>query len=466
MVRRVERSLFIRNGAASGETEAVIGLSPFDSRWHWNGDSLTIEVDRFGLQPVFYRQAKNFFAVSSAIETLRQPGDEFDWCAIGLFLRLSYFLCNDTPFREIRRAPPDSILRWKDGVFTIEERGRPPVRAYAGSRQNAKKIYTGLFRENLLEVVNRYPDMPISCPLSGGRDSRHIALELKRLGIPFHAYTIDVDVSNEGQISAALCAQYGIPHTVAPMGPISLETNRRLNVATDYGTLEHRWTAVMAQIIPRSILFDGVAGDVLSAGHFSSEKLLSQFRRGAVEEIAEGLLTGEDTLQGLLRPWLYAKMDRAEARQRLIEELARHVDTPSPVASFYLASRTRRVASLMGTAVFENGMGMMPFLVDPVYDFLFSLPGEMTVDFQLHTEMLAEAFPECRVPYPEKHPGRPERALMAEAMKEAVKWRDIVSLSTLLPRLTRAMVDGTYALRSDWLVTVPQYLHQIGVTAP
>ena len=455
--------LTICDGTAVGDTRATIGAEPFHASWEWDGRTLTLKTDRFGLQQVFYRQTEKSFAVSTTIDGLRQPDEAFDWGALGLFLRLGFYIDNDTPYREIRLAPADSILRWQDRALTIEARQRPQVRPYVGTRQQAKDIYIELFREGVKGLLDAYQGVPISCPLSGGRDSRHIFLELSRLGTPFRAFTVALDNANDDSIAAALCAQFNVAHTIVPMGRPSLQTARAMQSGTNYATIEHRWMVGMAETIQGGVVFDGVAGDVLSAGHFATERMLSQFRRHKLEELADDLLKAEDGLRNLLQPWLYANVTRADAKERLVQELARHGDNPSPIASFFLANRTRRVASLMATTVFKHCQGLMPFFLDPVYDFLFALPGEMTVDHKLHSETLSQAFPECTHPYSEKHAPASQRALMAEALAASAEWRKIVDMGFLRKRLSRGIVQGSYSARSAWLVDIPCYLHHVGV---
>lgn len=462
---RAPRTLNISRGVASGEAQVVLGPEPFHSSWDWNGQRLVLTTDRHGLQPVFYRASGDRFAISSSIEALRRPGDELDWSALGLFLRLGFFIGNDVPFLDIHRAPPDSVLQWEDGQLSVAFNRRAAVRAYDGSRQNAEEQYIELFRDSLRNLVEHHAREPIACPLSGGRDSRHIFLELARMGVPFRAFSVDLDSANDATVAAAICAQYDVPHTVVPMRSPSLAAARAMNVRTHYATIEHRWMTPMIDAIPMGIVLDGVAGDVLSASRFASEKRLALFRKGALEEIADELLGSDTALKALLQPWLYAKLSRDDAKARLMGELARHVDMPSPIASFVLANRTRRVTSLMSTAVFGDHISLMPFLSDAVFDFLFTLPGEMTVDLKLHDEALAQAFPECRHPLSQKAPPAPTRRLMAEAIVASAKWRKIANMNFLLPRLARGAVDGRYSTQSSWLVETPLYLQQIGVGA-
>lgn len=218
--------------------------------------------------------------------------------------------------------------------------------------------------------------------------------------------------------------------------------------------------------IPQGVVFDGVAGDVLSGGLFASEKRLSQFRNGQFEELADSLLKNEEGLRALLKPWLYEKISGADARRRLVSELARYADAPNPIAAFFLPNRTRRVTSLMTTAVFKHCVGLMPYLHEPVYEFLISLPGEMTVDAEFHNEAITQAFPACRHSYARKRTPSGSRRFMAEALMASTQWRRIANMNYLLPRLSRGSVDRAYSARSDWLINVVQYIHHIGVGRP
>lgn len=117
----------------------------------------------------------------------------------------------------------------------------------------------------------------------------------------------------------------------------------------------------------------------------------------------------------------------------------------------------------MSTALFGDHIGLMPFLTDTVFDFLFALPGEMTVGLEFHNETLAQAFPECIHPFSRKRPPAPTRQLMADAIMASARWRTIANMNFLLPRLGRGSLDGGYSSHSSWLAEIPQYLHQIGV---
>jgi hypothetical protein len=66
---------------------------------------------------------------------------------MAVFLRLGYFIGEDTPFRSIRTLPPDATLEWKDGRLSVSGRyafGKPQSLA-----RDAADHYSLLFRESI-----------------------------------------------------------------------------------------------------------------------------------------------------------------------------------------------------------------------------------------------------------------------------------------------------------------------------
>ena len=91
--------------AVQGETSGRFGsaerkIGPW-AQWHWDGSRLLAEVDRYGFYPLFYAQLPDGLALSESIAELLSLGvsAEFDDAAMAAFLRVGFFLGEDTPFR-------------------------------------------------------------------------------------------------------------------------------------------------------------------------------------------------------------------------------------------------------------------------------------------------------------------------------------------------------------------------------
>ena len=69
------------------------------AEWKWDGRRLRVRNDRYGLHPLFYYATANDIAVSTSVARLLAGGApaDFDGDAIAVFLRLGFFVGDDTP---------------------------------------------------------------------------------------------------------------------------------------------------------------------------------------------------------------------------------------------------------------------------------------------------------------------------------------------------------------------------------
>jgi asparagine synthase (glutamine-hydrolysing) len=161
------------------------GDNPSDgifAEWNWDGERLTVKNDRYGVYPLYYFQTGDTVAVSPSLIRLLMEGapDDLDYDALSVFLRIGFFIGEDTPFKAIRAVPPDVRWEWKQGRLSSIGKyiqGRP----LPYSRVQLSEAFQDLFRQS---IRRRLPsDENFVVPLSGGRDSRHILLELAEQGV-------------------------------------------------------------------------------------------------------------------------------------------------------------------------------------------------------------------------------------------------------------------------------------------
>jgi hypothetical protein len=165
------------------------------------------------------------------------------------------------------------------------------------------------------------------------------------------------------------------------------------------------------------VLFDGIGGDVLSAGLFLSEERAQLFldgdASGAAREVLDRLQWFDDQALGtLLRGSLATVLTRERALSRLAIEISRHFVAPNPVGSFFFWNRTRREIALAPYGVLGHiPVVHAPFVDDDVFDFLTSLPVGYLLGHNFHTETIAESYPTyTHIPYEVKNvPSDPPR---------------------------------------------------------
>jgi len=451
--------------------------------WYWDGETLIVANDRYGFYPAYYYTKRGCFAISTSIPQLLRLSGSADLNDVGLalFLRLGYFIGDHTAFRHIRALPPSAMVDWKNG--NAEVFGHPvQLRRQQIARADAIDGYIAAFRD---AIRQRVPDDRFATPLSGGRDSRHILLELSRLGYRpdwcITARTKEEEVHVAGAIAAAL----ELEHTVVETEEYACDAELRKNLLTQFGTTEHGWVLAITDFLAGKVrvLYDGLAGDVLSAGHFLTKERLELFDTGRLAHLAAMLMPIEleSALALILPSDMYRQLHRDAALAELENELKQHQEAANPVASYFLANRTRRVAALSPCCIYAQvGKVFCPYLDRAVYDLLGSLPAETFLDYTFHTEAIRRAYPRySSVPFEAKpqFSATPTRKPMSAGASQTRRWRRFalqllryaywgrpprwVRTVFLLPRLLRCTSDREFCVSANWFLLPAVYLIQL-----
>jgi asparagine synthase (glutamine-hydrolysing) len=475
---------------ATGAASASLGHRDYQSiqgrdggawaEWAWQEGKLRLQSDRFGLFPVFYYHRPDRIGLSNSLLDLIQLGapTTLDDDALAVFLRLGFFLGDDTPFTFIRTIPPQCDIN--DAAENISWRragSKPTTSATSISRQAAKKRYSELLR-SAVEQLPIEPGDRVGLPLSGGRDSRHIAFALARAGRPpkccITMRHFPPKSNEDAAIAAQVAAAIGVPHVILEPPADIIQAEREKNRLTHLCASEHTWILPLADYAQRNginLLLDGIGGDVLSAGLFLTPRRLELFKEGRLRDLAEHLLGGEGYLPKMLPPSLYRRWSRDRAIRRLQAELALYSNAPNPVGQFFFWNRTRRQIALSSWGILARAAKVLaPYLDPDIYDFLASLPGSMFLDHEFHTEVVRESYPEYgHIRFETKmYDRRSSRRSVARLAASAAGLSlspstpmTYVRRAFLLPRIAKALVNieaGT-ALRD--LLIGPLYLIQL-----
>jgi len=484
--------VFRRDGrfVAEGATACSLGLrveqagrhmpEGIYAAWEWDGEEVRATNCRYGMYPLFYYATPDEFCISSSLATLLKRGAprELDHAALAVFLRLGFFLGEDTPFRAIRQLPPDAILRWRNGLIDLTSslvQGKlQPI-----SRAAAVEGYASLFRAAIQRRLPQGNEFVV--PISGGRDSRHILFELLEAGqqpkFCVTARHFPPRPNPDLEVAKNLCAALNLDHVVLGLPASRVRAEQRKNMETHFCSEEHAWALAMADRLKGEtrILYDGLAGDILSAGLYQSEEKLRLYYAD-MQGLARSLLksrTDEIVLRRLLAPGFYSSVGPELAVERLTAELKRHADSPNPVRSFYFWNRTRRAVALLPFGVLKDFQVHTPYLDHDLYDFLTSLPPEIVLDHQFHTETIQMAYPRHRaIPFERKEAGNVQnrsyfrrlcRELAGVMLRHGMS--GLVRNSLVLPRVTAGAVDGNSrwvwwgATRTLYLLQLEEIAH-------
>jgi asparagine synthase (glutamine-hydrolysing) len=193
-----------------------------------------------------------------------------DFAALNVFFRTGMFLEGATPFREIRRNLPAPVMVPHTDI----------------SRDAAIDGYIELFRQ----AVKRRASRPSAIGLSGGADSRHILLELHRQqNVPEYAMTAAIyGRSEEVEISRRVAEAVGCRHVIVTPDPKSaVRDELEANLATSFMYPGYGWLMEIGRRRDDLPYWDGIAGDVMSAGLFLEPWNLQLYEQGRLDEFAD-----------------------------------------------------------------------------------------------------------------------------------------------------------------------------------
>jgi asparagine synthase (glutamine-hydrolysing) len=475
--------------SVDGQREAILGAPQGSNggagevfaEWRWDGQELVVRNDRLGFFPLYVAASASSIKLSPSIPDLVEAGvpAALDDSALAVFLRIGFFVGEDTPFAAIRALPPAARLCWRPGSAKLS--GSPPATARSTlCRDDAIDRFAAAFRAAIVRCEAAGPSQAM--PLSGGADSRHILLELADLGrappVCVTARYSPPRATPDAEVAAQIAQRLGLRHAVVEQPRSELQALLRHHRLTSYCTLTpSAWMLALADDLRRrtSVVYDGIGGDVLAAGLFLDEERARLYGEGRLEELAANLLDGfgggggyrEPTLEAALEPSLMRRFARGLAVERLVQELRRHADAPNPFTSFCFFNRTRRDIALLPFRVYQGLRVRCPFLDPGVVDALASLPPRMTLDHSFHIEAIARAHPAwSALPYASwrgakgsaarSHSRRLARELMVH-LRGGLRARPLRA-AFLAPRLARALIDPGYAAAAEWMAPLALYL--------
>lgn len=454
------QAAFGRRGALreDGSTRGV------HAAWSWDGAGVTVETSRFGMIPVYFHATARTFCVStSVLDVVRACGDATpDDDAIALFLRLGFFVGDDTPFRAVRAVPMNATLRWAEGRLEVRARTEAVPKAASAARSALVDGYVDVVRTAVRRLA---PRGPVTLPLSGGRDSRHLLLELLAAGTPpaccvtsaFYPTRSEEDL----RVARGLCWRAGLPHVAVPQRWDWTRAATAKNLATGFCADEHGWALPLAAWLDANAVtvLDGIAADVLSRDVCTTPARLAACRRGALGELAADVVGGrEESLDHWLSPEARRRFPLERALARFVDAARPYAGWPNPVATCFLVHRTRREIALMPWQLYgAKAEVLAPYMDDDVLDFLLALPGELLLDKRMHDDAIARGHPKwAGLPYGRndwdddaaRWPPLARRAWFARvgvdlASTLAVHRSAWIQRGFVVPRLAYLLVDGT-----------------------
>jgi len=470
-----------------GYLETPGGAPGIFAQWRWDGTRLTATNDRLGLSPLFvYASAREIALAPSLIPLLSICGEaEIDSSALALFIRLGFYVGDDTPFAHIRTLPPNGRLEWIGGRLTITG-GYTWGTPLDIARGDALEQFATLFRR---AVATRIPSGGrVVLPLSGGRDSRHILFELQRSNaLPDHCVTVaryPPHPAEDERVAPLLARAAGVPHVLLRQLP-RFGSELRKNRGTSFCADEHAWFMPLVDYLAAraDVAYDGLGGSLYVGARFTAANMHAAWRAGRHAEVARDLLdrfaiATEPALNALLSPRWRPRLSRDAALARLETEVGRHAHAPDPPKSFHFWSRLRRELALVPFALLRSITVFAPLVDQDLYAFMTGLPPEIVAptfsrrDKTFHDDALRMMYPpHAQLPFedaaaPVLDAARHRIGFASRVAGHIALGRTpLVAGTPTVARLLRCVADRSYRDSMDWLSGLALYLADLGALA-
>lgn len=276
-------------------------------------------VDRVRSMPLFYgARGSDFYLSDDAEWVRRRVGDEsIDNLAATEFLMTGYVTGSDTLYPNIKQLQAGEHLLVDDAMSGIRLKtdryaefspaSRDPGRETAELHREFDGVLVGAFERLVRSVSGR----PLLVPLSGGFDSRLVALMLKRLGrADVTCFSYGREGNRESEVSRALARALGYRWEFVEYTPArwyewfrSEERAAYYAFADGLCSIPHLqdWPAVW-ELKRRGLVGDdavfvpGHTGDFIAGGHLPDA--LTKFRRFDADRVVEWIEQKHYALNG------------------------------------------------------------------------------------------------------------------------------------------------------------------------
>jgi asparagine synthase (glutamine-hydrolysing) len=258
---------------------------------------LLLARDRFGIKPLYYRDAGGELAFASELRAL--PRGEIDLDALEAFLAFNSIPAPLTIFRESRKLPAGRLLLWEDGRARLERFARPAPAPLDQVRDDEEAELVEELRGRLRDSVRAHlvSDVPVGVLLSGGVDSALLAaLAADESSEPLRTFSIGFEERSFDELADArrVAERYSTRHRELVLRPNAALLLPALADAFDepFADSSALPTYLVSQLAAGDVkvALSGEGGDELFGGYYTYAADLLAARVGGVARLVRPLV--------------------------------------------------------------------------------------------------------------------------------------------------------------------------------
>jgi asparagine synthase (glutamine-hydrolysing) len=259
--------------------------------WDSRERRLVLARDRYGIKPLYYREADSGLEFASELRAL--PRGEIDLDALEAFLAFNSIPAPLTIFRDTRKLPAGHLLVWENGRSRLERFARPGPALELRHDDEAELIEE--LRARLRDSVRAHlvSDVPVGVLLSGGVDSSALtALAAEESGEPVRTFSIGFEERSFDELSDArlVAERYGTQHRELVLRPDAALLLPALADTFDepFADSSALPTYLVSQLAASDVkvALSGEGGDELFGGYYTYVADLLAERTGGLARIA------------------------------------------------------------------------------------------------------------------------------------------------------------------------------------
>ena len=364
-------------------------------------DTVSLGTDRFGYFPLYYALQNERFIFGSSLEFVKNQLErrEPDYEAWEELMVLGDVIGEKTTVKQIKRLQEGTRINIKTNGIEFHRFWRPEVPDPVDESKYVRENNV-LLEEAMSLTVGQSRAKAVL--LSGGEDSRRIALAAARQDLAADFYTQEsiykgryrVHVDRDVRLAARVAALLGRPHHIEPMPHIDqhLSNSKLRDTRLGFECIAHEWLLPLARrISPESLIYDGVVGDITINGHYFKEFPAAVEKYRDVDGLAAMICVKPQ------HPWLDEFRRRGETtlieRVRLL--LASYPDSHHRLTYYFVLNHARRKTALVSQLFGMYGHWTChPFLYYPLFIQSLSSDPRLQLEKFYQRECMAALAPE------------------------------------------------------------------------
>ncbi len=267
--------------------------------WDRRRQQLVLGRDRFGIKPLYLARRPWGLAFASELKALVEANLServLNPVALDAFLQLGYMPTPLTPFTDVEKLEPGSVLTWSPGQPPVMRRYWDlPTERRPASPRVVEEVAHAIDDAVAAHLVS---DVPVAAFLSGGLDSSAVVASWASRGLRPSVFTAQYvgsgsAATDETPLARALARRYGIELTVVPVEPRVAELFEPIVRALDEPHADDSaipsW--ILSAEVARSfkVVLTGTGGDELFAGYRRHLGMLAAARYSQLPASLRGL---------------------------------------------------------------------------------------------------------------------------------------------------------------------------------